>query len=40
MPAGHVCAESTEQFGFQFHSERQIGPHLVARYEYDVTTTG
>ena len=29
-----------EEVGFQFHSERQIGPHLVARYEYDVTTTG
>ncbi len=26
-----------ERFGFQFHSERQIGPHLVARYELDVS---
>jgi GNAT superfamily N-acetyltransferase len=25
-----------EQFGFQYHSDRQVGPYLVARYEYDV----
>ena len=26
-----------ERFGFQYHSDRQIGPYLVSRYEYDVT---
>jgi GNAT superfamily N-acetyltransferase len=26
-----------ERFGFRFHSDRQVGPYLVARYEYDVT---
>jgi GNAT superfamily N-acetyltransferase len=23
-----------ENFGFQYHSDRQVGPHFVARYEY------
>ena len=26
-----------ERFGFQYHSDRQVGPYLVSRYEYDVT---
>ena len=26
-----------ERFGFAHHSDRQVGPYLVARYEYDVT---
>jgi GNAT superfamily N-acetyltransferase len=26
-----------ERFGFRRHSDRQVGPYLVARYEYDVT---
>ena len=25
-----------ERFGFHYHSDRQVGPYLVARYEYDV----
>ena len=25
-----------ERFGFRFHSERQVGPYHVARYEYPV----
>ena len=25
-----------ERFGFRYHSDRQVGPYLVARYEYDV----
>ena len=25
-----------EQFGFRHHSDRQVGPYYVARYEYDV----
>ena len=25
-----------ERFGFRFHSERQVGPYRVARYEYKV----
>ncbi|GMW02060.1 MAG: hypothetical protein AMXMBFR84_31960 [Candidatus Hydrogenedentota bacterium] len=25
-----------ERFGFRHHSDRQVGPHFVARYEYDV----
>jgi GNAT superfamily N-acetyltransferase len=25
-----------ERFGFQFHSERRIGPYNVARYEYPI----
>jgi GNAT superfamily N-acetyltransferase len=25
-----------ERIGFQFHSNRQVGPYFVARYEYDV----
>lgn len=25
-----------ERLGFQFHSNRQVGPYYVARYEYDV----
>jgi GNAT superfamily N-acetyltransferase len=26
-----------ERIGFRFHSNRQVGPYYVARYEYDVT---
>jgi GNAT superfamily N-acetyltransferase len=26
-----------EGLGFRFHSNRQVGPYAVARYEYDVT---
>jgi len=26
-----------ERMGFRFHSNRQVGPYYVARYEYDVT---
>ena len=26
-----------ERMGFGFHSNRQVGPYYVARYEYDVT---
>jgi hypothetical protein len=25
-----------ERFGFRFHSDKQVGPYFVARYEYDV----
>jgi hypothetical protein len=25
-----------EQFGFRHHSDRQVGPYYVARYEYPV----
>lgn len=25
-----------ERFGFRYHSDRQVGPYLVARYEYPV----
>ena len=25
-----------EDFGFQHHSERQVGPYFVSRYEYEV----
>ena len=25
-----------ERFGFQYHSDRQVGPYLVARYEFPV----
>lgn len=25
-----------ERFGFRYHSDRQVGPYLVSRYEYDV----
>lgn len=25
-----------ERFGFRYHSQRQVGPYLVARYEYPV----
>jgi len=25
-----------ERFGFRYHSDRQVGPYLVARYEYAV----
>jgi GNAT superfamily N-acetyltransferase len=25
-----------ERFGFQYHSDRQVGPYLVARYQFDV----
>ena len=27
-----------EHFGFRHHSDRQVGPYFVSRYEYDVTT--
>jgi GNAT superfamily N-acetyltransferase len=26
-----------EHFGFRHHSDRQVGPYFVSRYEYDVT---
>jgi len=26
-----------ESFGFRYHSNRQVGPYLVSRYEYDAT---
>ena len=26
-----------ERIGFRFHSNKQVGPYFVARYEYDVT---
>jgi GNAT superfamily N-acetyltransferase len=26
-----------ESFGFVHHSDRQVGPYFVSRYEYDVT---
>ena len=26
-----------ERFGFRYHSDRQVGPYLVSRYEFDVT---
>jgi GNAT superfamily N-acetyltransferase len=26
-----------ERFGFRHHSDRQVGPYFVARYEYDLT---
>jgi GNAT superfamily N-acetyltransferase len=26
-----------ERIGFRFHSDKQVGPYFVARYEYDVT---
>ncbi|HEY9735297.1 MAG TPA: GNAT family N-acetyltransferase, partial [Trichocoleus sp.] len=25
-----------EKFGFRHHSDRQVGPYYVARYEYEV----
>jgi GNAT superfamily N-acetyltransferase len=25
-----------ERFGFRYHSDRQVGPYLVARYQYEV----
>lgn len=25
-----------ERFGFKYHSDRRVGPYLVARYEYEV----
>ena len=25
-----------ERFGFRYHSNRQVGPYLVARYEYEL----
>ena len=25
-----------ERFGFQYHSDRQVGPHLLARWEYPI----
>jgi GNAT superfamily N-acetyltransferase len=27
-----------ERFGFRHHSDRQIGPYFVSRYEYDLAT--
>jgi GNAT superfamily N-acetyltransferase len=29
-----------ESFGFRYHSDRQVGPYLVSRYEYEVTNLG
>lgn len=29
-----------ESFGFLHHSDRQVGPYFVSRYEYDVTGAG
>jgi GNAT superfamily N-acetyltransferase len=29
-----------ESFGFVHHSDRQVGPYFVARYEYDVMKPG
>jgi GNAT superfamily N-acetyltransferase len=29
-----------EGFGFRHHSDRQVGPYHIARYEYDVTSEG
>jgi GNAT superfamily N-acetyltransferase len=26
-----------ERFGFRYHSDKQVGPYLVSRYEYEVT---
>lgn len=26
-----------ERFGFQYHSDRRVGPYLVARYEYPIS---
>lgn len=26
-----------ESFGFRYHSDKEVGPYLVSRYEYDVT---
>ncbi len=26
-----------ERFGFRYHSDRQVGPYHVSRYEYDIT---
>jgi GNAT superfamily N-acetyltransferase len=26
-----------ERIGFRFHSNKQVGPYFVARYEFDVT---
>ena len=28
--------EVYERFGFRYHSDRQVGPHYVARYEYPI----
>jgi GNAT superfamily N-acetyltransferase len=28
-----------ERFGFRYHSDRQVGPYHVSRYEYDVMKT-
>ena len=30
--------EIYERIGFRFHSNRQVGPYFVARYEYDIAT--
>jgi GNAT superfamily N-acetyltransferase len=29
-----------ERFGFRFHSERQVGPYFVSRYQLDVSDPG
>lgn len=29
--------EIYERFGFRYHSDKQVGPYLVSKYEYDVT---
>ncbi len=29
-----------ERFGFRYHSDRQAGPYLVSRYEYDLKESG
>ena len=29
-----------ERFGFAYHSDRQVGPYLVARYEYRIGAEG
>jgi GNAT superfamily N-acetyltransferase len=29
-----------ESFGFRYHSDRQVGPYLVSRYELDVAGSG
>lgn len=29
-----------ERFGFRYHSDRQVGPYLVARYEYGIVPIG
>lgn len=29
-----------ESFGFRYHSDREVGPYFVSRYEYDVAEGG